>query len=120
MPDQGTTADSHPASADASILLHSISGGLIKKFTGHSQPVRSLSLTVDGQGFWSGGNDGQVNLYSLDQVSPQTVMSGHTSFVYSVATLPDGSGVVSSGEDGTLRVWQSASPHLACVELTPH
>ncbi|BEJ16389.1 hypothetical protein CspHIS471_0509940 [Cutaneotrichosporon sp. HIS471] len=98
------------ASADKTITLHAIDiangrSTPLQTYTGHTEPVRGLSLRADGQGFWSCGNDGLVNLYSFDQLAPVRSLSGHTSFVYSVAALPDGSGVVSSGEDGTLRLW---------------
>lgn len=98
------------ASADKTITLHAIdlangTSTPLQTYTGHTEPVRGLSLRPDGQGFWSCGNDGLVNLYSFDQPAPVRQLSGHTSFVYSVAALPDGSGAVSSGEDGTLRLW---------------
>lgn len=99
-----------PASADKTIILHAIdvSNGTstpLQTYSGHTEPVRGLSLRPDGQGFWSCGNDGLVNLYSFDEPAPVRSLSGHTSFVYSVAALPDGSGAVSSGEDGSLRLW---------------
>jgi phospholipase A-2-activating protein len=105
------------ASADKTITLHAIDvangrSTPLQTYTGHTEPVRGLSLRPDGQGFWSCGNDGLVNLYSFDQPAPVRSLSGHTSFVYSVAALPDGSGAVSSGEDGTLRLW-SGKPLLS-------
>ncbi|CAK9781176.1 PFU-domain-containing protein [Cutaneotrichosporon oleaginosum] len=98
------------ASADKEIILHAIDvangrSTPLQTYTGHTEPVRGLSLRPDGKGFWSCGNDGLVNLYSFDKPAPIRSLSGHTSFVYSVAALPDGSGAISSGEDGTLRLW---------------
>ncbi|KAL1411377.1 hypothetical protein Q8F55_002333 [Vanrija albida] len=98
------------ASADNSITLHAIDvqngkSHPLQTYTGHSQPVRSLSLRPDGTGFWSCANDSLVNVYSFDKSAPVHSLSGHTSFVYSVSAFPDGSGAVSSGEDGALRVW---------------
>ena len=51
------------ASADNKIKLHSIDASngkstVIQEYTGHTQPVRGLSLKPDGQGFWSCANDG--------------------------------------------------------------
>jgi phospholipase A-2-activating protein len=48
------------ASADKVIQLHSDDGKLLQTYTGHTDCVRSLALTVDGMGFWSAGNDGSV------------------------------------------------------------
>ncbi|ORX35613.1 PLAA family ubiquitin binding-domain-containing protein [Kockovaella imperatae] len=109
------------AAADNKIFLHSIdiasgSSTVLQEYTGHSQPVRGLSLTSDTKGFWSCANDSLVNVYSFDKPSPLRSLSGHTSFVYSVNTFPDGSGAVSSGEDGTLRVWSNTE----LIQTLPH
>ncbi|ORY26315.1 putative phospholipase A-2-activating protein [Naematelia encephala] len=98
------------AAADKKIILHAIdlasgTSHPLQEYTGHTEPVRGLSLKPDGKGFWSCGNDSLVNLYSFDRPAPLQSLSGHTSFVYSVSALPDGTGAISSGEDGTLRVW---------------
>ncbi|KAJ9098047.1 hypothetical protein QFC19_006482 [Naganishia cerealis] len=93
------------ASADKLIRLFDMHGKVLNTYRGHTDCVRALSLTSDGQGFFSAANDGNVILWSFDNSQPIQVMNGHTSFVYSVATLPNGEGCVSSGEDGTVRVW---------------
>ncbi|KAI5451503.1 hypothetical protein NCC49_001806 [Naganishia albida] len=93
------------ASADKLIRLFDMQGKVIQTYRGHTDCVRALSLTVDGRGFFSAANDGNVILWSFDKSSPVKIFNGHTSFVYSVAALPNGEGVVSSGEDATLRVW---------------
>lgn len=53
------------ASADKKIILHSfdISSGrstILQEYSGHTEPVRGLSLKKGGKGFWSCGNDGLV------------------------------------------------------------
>ncbi|EIW66002.1 hypothetical protein TREMEDRAFT_41188 [Tremella mesenterica DSM 1558] len=95
--------------ADKSIILHSIdvTNGTsfpLQTFTGHTAPVRGLSISPGGKGFWSCANDSLVNFYTFDRPAPVRSLSGHTSFVYSVSALPGG-GAISAGEDGTLRVW---------------
>ncbi|WWC69902.1 uncharacterized protein I206_103845 [Kwoniella pini CBS 10737] len=109
------------ASADKKITLHSldVSSGRstpLQTYSGHTEPVRGLSLKPDGTGFWSCANDGNINIYSFDQPSPKTTLSGHTSFVYSISAFPDGSGAISTGEDGTLRVWSETD----LVQTIPH
>lgn len=56
------------ASADNKIKLHSIDiqngkSTVMQKYTGHTQPVRGLSLKPDGKGFWSCANDGCATSY---------------------------------------------------------
>ncbi|KAK8864675.1 hypothetical protein IAR55_001927 [Kwoniella newhampshirensis] len=109
------------ASADKKIILHSLdvaSGRStpMQEYTGHTEPVRGLSLRPDGKGFWSCANDGLVNIYVFDKSAPIQSLSGHTSFVYSIAALPDGSGAISTGEDGTMRVWSDTE----LVQTVPH
>ena len=50
------------AGSDNKIILHSIDvnsgkSTVLQEYTGHEQPVRGVSLTKDGQGFWSCSND---------------------------------------------------------------
>ncbi|WRT66660.1 uncharacterized protein IL334_003620 [Kwoniella shivajii] len=109
------------ASADKKIILHSLdvaSGRStpLQTYTGHTEPVRGLSLKPDGKGFWSCANDGNVNIYSFDKPAPKKTLSGHTSFVYSISAFADGSGAISTGEDGTLRVWSEKE----LVQTIPH
>ncbi|WVF71170.1 hypothetical protein IAT40_005968 [Kwoniella sp. CBS 6097] len=109
------------ASADKKIILHSldIASGRstpLQEYTGHSEPVRGLSLKPDGKGFWSCANDSNVHVYSFDKPAPLRTLSGHTSFVYSISAFADGSGAVSTGEDGTMRVWSETE----LVQTIPH
>ena len=51
------------ASADKTIVLHQLdlakgTSKPIRTYTGHTEPVRGLSLQPGGKGFWSCGNDG--------------------------------------------------------------
>lgn len=51
------------ASADKTIVLHQLdlakgTSKPLRTYTGHTEPVRGLSLQPGGKGFWSCGNDG--------------------------------------------------------------
>lgn len=51
------------ASADKTIVLHQLdlakgTSHPLQTYTGHTEPVRGLSLQRGGKGFWSCGNDG--------------------------------------------------------------
>ncbi|WVQ99687.1 hypothetical protein IAU59_006826 [Kwoniella sp. CBS 9459] len=109
------------ASADKKIILHSLDmasgrSAPLQEYTGHSEPVRGLSLKPDGKGFWSCANDSNVHVYSFDKPAPVRTLSGHTSFVYSISAFADGSGAISTGEDGTMRVWSETE----LVQTIPH
>lgn len=59
------------ASADKKIILHTLdvrkgTTHQLQEYSGHSEPVRGLSLKTDGQGFWSCGNDGSVLIRRLE------------------------------------------------------
>lgn len=64
VPTRLVRGDSLPslASADKTIVLHQfdVAKGTstpLQTYTGHTEPVRGLSLTPDKKGFWSCGND---------------------------------------------------------------
>lgn len=109
------------ASADKTIRLWSISNSSkpLAIFGGHTDAVRGLTLLEGGESFASCGNDGNINIYSLQDAStsagsapiqPVQTLSGHTSFVYSVETIPGGKGeLVSSGEDRSVRIWRDGA-----------
>ncbi|KDN35239.1 WD40 repeat-like protein, partial [Tilletiaria anomala UBC 951] len=103
------------ASADKLIRLWSISSPSkpIATFSGHLDAVRGLSLLQGGKAFASCGNDSNVCIYSLVDLSspsanqPIYTLSGHTSFAYSLAAIESGQGeVASSGEDRSVRIWK--------------
>ncbi|KAK1923997.1 WD40-repeat-containing domain protein [Papiliotrema laurentii] len=97
------------AGSDNRILLHAIdinagTSTVLQEYGGHEQPIRGVSLTTDGKGFWSCSNDASVNIYSFDKAEPLKRLYGHNSFIYAIKTTTEG-GAVTSGEDGTIRVW---------------
>ena len=56
-------------SADKKIILHTFdvktgTSTPLQEYTGHTEPVRGLSLRTDGQGFWSCANDGYVPAFT--------------------------------------------------------
>ncbi|TIB03850.1 hypothetical protein E3P89_02573 [Wallemia ichthyophaga] len=96
------------ASADKVIRRFDKSGRLIKRYQGHSEPVRSLALLNNDAFFLSASNDGTLRKWAVETGEQVCVMRGHSSFVYAVAALAsptDDDFVVSCGEDFEVRLW---------------
>jgi WD40 repeat protein len=73
---------------------------------GHSDFVLSVAFSPNGQLLASGGKDGFVILWDVEQGSLlRKLRDGHTELVASVAFSPDGTRLASSSADGTLCLW---------------
>lgn len=75
---------------------------------GHSDSVRSISFSSDGQFIVSASEDRTVRLW--DAKTGRQIglpMRGHTSYVYSAYFSPDGKRIVSASEDKTIRIWDT-------------
>ena len=76
-------------------------------FTGHTDHVRGVTWTPDGQTMISGAGDGTVRFWRADGTLLRTI-SGRTFAVTSVAVSPDG-GQLAVGADGTsnqVQIWR--------------
>ncbi len=72
---------------------------------GHSDAVRALAFTAEGQRLVSAAEDKTVRLWDMPTRREVIRMARHTAGVTSCAAAPDGSIAVSGGRDQTLRVW---------------
>jgi hypothetical protein len=72
---------------------------------GHTDQVRAVAFTPDGQRAISGGDDGSVRIWNLDARRQEAVLAGHTDWVRAVVVTADGKRAVSSGDDGSVRIW---------------
>ncbi len=77
--------------------------------------VLSVALNRDGTLAATGLDDGYVELWHLDQCSPNAEgvqqcavddLVGHTAGVRSLEFSPDGTSLVSASDDGTARIWR--------------
>lgn len=70
---------------------------------GATLPERNVS--EDTVNLASGGAEGQVNLWSLNQETPLATLSGHSSRVCRVEFHPSGKYLASASEDTSWRLW---------------
>ncbi|MDA1166047.1 MAG: protein kinase, partial [Planctomycetota bacterium] len=78
----------------------------------HSERIRSLAVSQDGQWIASASDDRTIVL--LDAATGSTVRrySGHSDNVLDVAFSPDGTLLASASKDGTLRLWKTQTPEI--------
>jgi WD40 repeat protein len=76
---------------------------------GHSDKVKALTLTSDGNQLISGSFDTTVKVWNLDTGEKILSLTGHTGSVNAVAVTPNGKWVISGSSDKTLKLWNLES-----------
>ena len=111
--------------APAHTLIWDLSTGKIQTaLHGHSDYVRALALTPDGQVLATGGGDETIKIWDLAAGTELAVLRGHLGQVLSLAFAPEGRWLASGSEDKTVRLWDiwerreaaQLSGHLASVQ----
>ena len=78
--------------------------GIAKKtFKGHTDWVKSVSISSDGKFIASGSDDQTVKLWSVETGKMIKEFKGHTSHVDSVSISSDGKFIASGSEDNTVK-----------------
>jgi WD40 repeat protein len=73
--------------------------------TGHKGPVRALAVSTDGQRLITGGDDGTIRVWNMQQPDSSIVLNvGHTKPILALALSPDGKSLLSGSADGTARL----------------
>jgi WD40 repeat protein len=80
-------------------------GAELRRFEGHSDPVRAVAVLPDGRRALSSSSDGTLRLWDLETGAELRRFEGHSKAVMTVAVLADGRCALSSSSDGTLRLW---------------
>jgi WD40 repeat protein len=77
--------------------------------TGHSNSVRAVAITPDGQQVVSASYDNTLKVWDLHSGAERLTLTGHSNSVRAVAITPNGKQVVSASSDNTLKVWDLES-----------
>lgn len=76
---------------------------------GHRGGVLSLAVSKDGSKLLSGGRDGTMRLWDLQQRTQKRIFRGHRGWVQAVAFAGDTGEALSASRDGTVRRWNLES-----------
>ncbi|HEY9611341.1 serine/threonine-protein kinase [Allocoleopsis sp.] len=78
---------------------------LASTLMGHSQKVRSIAISPDGQLLASGSEDKTIKVWNLRTGQLLRTLTGHSEGIRSVAISPDGKLLASGGDDKTIKLW---------------
>jgi WD40 repeat protein len=77
----------------------------LQTLQGHTDAVRALALSADGQRLYSGSWDSTVRVWSTADGAPLQTLQGHAGCVSALALSADGQRLYSGASDTTVRVW---------------
>ena len=86
-------------------ILRTFSGQTRLGRFGHTMPVLSLALSLDGSRMVTGSQDKTAKVWNTATGALIHTFSGHTASIYAVAYSPDGSQVATASGDDTARLW---------------
>ncbi|MDZ7960587.1 MAG: LuxR C-terminal-related transcriptional regulator [Aulosira sp. DedQUE10] len=89
----------------STIRLRDANGHQLLTLEGHTNWIRSVAFSPDGEFLVSGSDDTTVRLWNTTTGQFLKKLEGHEQRVWSVAFSPDGKTVASSSEDKTVKLW---------------
>ncbi len=115
----GTDANSSSRStiANLPVIINSVTDPrdriwkCVRTIKGHSDWVRSLAISPDGETLASGSFDGTIKLWRLSSGELIDTLSEHSKGVFCVALSNDGQTLASGSWDETIKVWQPKTQH---------
>ena len=92
---------------------------LLQIFQGHSDRVKSVAYSPDGQTLASGSFDNTIKLWNVTTGNLLQTLTGHYKSVISLAYSPDGQTLASGSFDNTIKLWNVTTGNLLQT-LTGH
>lgn len=83
-----------------------------KFLSGHSQSVKSVAISPDGQTLASGSYDKTIKIWNRTTGKELRTLSGHSNRIRQVAISPDGQTLASSSDDATIKIWNISTGQL--------
>lgn len=97
------------SSSDHTIKLWNIeTGNCLRTLKGHSNWVRSIAISPDGETLASGSEDKTLKLWNIKTGNCLQTLREHRNWVRSVAFSPDGETLASGSGDNTIKLWQAS------------
>jgi tRNA A-37 threonylcarbamoyl transferase component Bud32 len=96
-------------------LWDAAAGKELRRFSGHSDAVRSVIACADDQRLLSGGEDRSVRLWDVQTGREVMRYTRHTAGVTCLSCVPQSNHVLSGSRDQTLRLWELPGGHDVAV-----
>ena len=84
----------------------------VHTFTGHSDLITDLALSLDSQFFASSSLDRTIKLWHLPTRQRIHTLIGHSDLVHSIAISPDRQIIASGSKDNTIKIWHLGTGKL--------
>jgi WD40 repeat protein len=91
------------------MFRHAAQGDHLIALLGHSNTIRSLAFSPDGNWLVTASAESAVRVWDLRQNSLSRTLTSHTGAVNCVAFSPDSSLLATAGQDGALKLWNTTS-----------
>jgi WD40 repeat protein len=85
---------------------------MVHQFTGHTQAVRKVTFSADGQFVISGGFDQRAMLWALHNTTGLPEFHEENSSVAHTSLSPDGLWMAAGRSDGSAALWNAVSGEL--------
>jgi hypothetical protein len=108
------------AGLDMKLKLTEIdTGEEIREFTGHTELVNSINLSLSGDRIITAGLDGTIRVWDFFSGLQLLKIKAHQGGVYNAKFDPSGKYIVSGGDDFLVKEWDATTGELIC-ELAGH